>query len=378
MPRRTLHSSLQRQSPAPEAPEGFRRIHYLSAISPGMLLSALVSDNVEDPALPIIVFHHGWHQEAATVADYGRTIAGAGCVAILPDMRGRGKSQGVPDASGYELQDSVDALDCIEELYPRGEGVPGPYVAGASGGGGNTCSITAHFPYRFAAALSLCGMTDYAVWYEDDAEGVFRDEMDVWIGGPPSAFSTAYRNRSVLHLLANLRMPLYALHGEEDSAVSVEHARRLAARRDDEKFGGLVEPLMLPGVGHAIPAEHWLPVLSVLPERHPLGLLPGRNETYVVAGYIELGFLRVDLGTMNASARLELTQERDGVPRVRVLPLDGASPAVRVAVRMGAEAGHEVTAGVLALERRSGGVIDLFFNDWQNGIGLEIPKGILP
>lgn len=359
-------------------PPGFRRIYYSSSIAPGLMLSALVSDAVENHALPVMVFHHGWHQQATDVADTGAEIARAGFVTILPDMRGRGMSQGVPDASGYELQDSVDALDQVERNFTRKPGTPGPYVGGMSGGGGSTYSMAGHFPYRFAAAMVLCGMSDYALWYEKDAAGSFRDEMDAWIGGPPSKLPLQYRNRSGLFLLANLRMPLYVFHGSEDESVPPEHARKIDERRDDERFGGLAEVTILPKVGHAIASEHWLPALKAFPERHPLGLLPGKSELYTVAGYLDLGFLRVDLGTMDASARLELSQDKDGHPQMVVVQTGGSAPVIHVSINMGAGAVCEAQSGKTVAEHTKNGVTHVYISNWADGAVIRIFGGKLP
>lgn len=44
----------------------------------------------------------------------------------------------------------------------------------------------------------MCGITDYAVWYEQDEIGEFRDELDIWIGCSPDDDAMAYRSRSGL------------------------------------------------------------------------------------------------------------------------------------------------------------------------------------
>jgi pimeloyl-ACP methyl ester carboxylesterase len=342
------------------------------------MLSALVSDTIEDRTLPVLVFHHGWHQQAADAADKGAEIAKAGFAVIMPDMRGRGMSQGMPDASGYELQDSVDALDWAGKHFARKAGTPGPYVGGMSGGGGNTYSMAGHFPYRFAAAMALCGMSDYALWYEKDAAGSFRDEMDAWIGGPPSKFPLRYRNRSGLFLLTNLRMPLYVFHGSEDESVPSEHAHKVNERRDDERFGGLAEVTILTKVGHNIPPEHWLPALKAFPERHPLGLLPGKTELYTVAGYLDLGFLRVDLGTMDASARLELSHDKDGHPQLIIAQTGGSAPVVHISANMGKDVTCEVQPGETIAQHMENGVAHVYISNWADGIGIRILGGKLP
>ncbi|MDR6552139.1 pimeloyl-ACP methyl ester carboxylesterase [Paenibacillus qinlingensis] len=128
------------------------------------------------------------------------------------------------------------------------------YFEGGSGGGGNAYAIVGKLPDFFAAATAMCGIADYAVWYENDTIGEFQDELDVWIGFPPKIDPEAYMSRSGITLADNLLTPLFIAHGDMDIRVPVEHARMYMERIHKLGFNERVHYLELEGVGTR---EHW-------------------------------------------------------------------------------------------------------------------------
>jgi predicted peptidase len=170
-------------------------------------------------------------------------------------MRGRAFSDGHADCNGWELLDVIDAVNYAREHYRDYMIDPEiVYFEAGSGGGGNAMAIVNKFPDFFAAATALCGISDYALWYLNDTIGEFRDEMDVWIGFPPSANLMAYRARSGLHLLQNLHIPLFISHGETDIRVPAIHSRLYVEEAGRLGKGGLIRYFELPGVGTR---DHW-------------------------------------------------------------------------------------------------------------------------
>lgn len=111
--------------------------------------------------------------------------------------------------------------------------------------------MVAKFPDLFAAATSLCGISDYAAWYAQDQTGEFRDEMDVWIGCLPEQHKERYAARSGLQLAANVRTPLYMAHGDGDlrfpSVTLVFIAKRCGGWASGSSFG----TMNCPGSGNA-------------------------------------------------------------------------------------------------------------------------------
>jgi len=185
---------------------------------------------VPDKPKPLCLFFHGWHGRAgaSSKAGYIDPLLKDFFV-VNVDMRGRYKSRDKPDASGHELVDGLDALDFARMTWPAAvRKEPGCYVIGGSGGGGNTLAIAGKAPDIFTAAVSWAGMSDYALWFEGDKKGRYRDEMETkgWIGGTPESNPEGYRARGGLHVLENVITALLVIHGKRDGAVPVEHAER--------------------------------------------------------------------------------------------------------------------------------------------------------
>jgi hypothetical protein len=219
-------------------------------------------------------------------------------------MRGRGRSGGQADLSGWELQDWIDGVEFVRREY--GEYLSDPncvYAEGGSGAGGNVYAIVGKFPDFFSAAVVHSGMSDYLAQYQLDETGEFRDEPEHrgWIGGTPATNPEGYRSRGGLTTVKNLLTPLHVDHGETDIRVSVDHARRYVetARR----LGRQVEYLEWPSVGDR---EHWTHMTAEQQQRLQAAIrafytahqkpprLP-ETGTFVVAGYLKTRVFEVVL-----------------------------------------------------------------------------------
>jgi pimeloyl-ACP methyl ester carboxylesterase len=208
---------------------------YGSSLDPSLKLTA--EFHVPDEPRPLCLFFHGWHMNAAGSRREGYMTALAKHFFVVNvDMRGRGGSNGKPDASGHELVDGLDALDYARQTWPdRVSTNAGPYLVGGSGGGGNTLALAGKAPDLFAAAAEWAGMSDYALWYRDDTAGQYRDEMEAkgWIGGSPDTNPEGYLSRGGLNVLPNLRSPLLVVHGLKDTSVPPHHAQAYQQRAAD-------------------------------------------------------------------------------------------------------------------------------------------------
>lgn len=281
-------------------------VYYPSTVTPGVTLAM----RVRKPAAPsyILATTHGWHMNIeAFQADLGPSDS----LCVEVDMRGRAWSEGSPDCNGWELFDIIDAVEYVKKAYaPYILDPDVVYFDAGSGGGGNAFALAGKFPDYFAHITAMCGISDYAMWYENDAVGEFRDEMDVWIGD--IANRDAYRSRSGLALVENLCTPMHIIHGETDVRVPSEHSRRYveAARRLGR--GDLVQYWEIPGVGTR---SHWgnatpeqLEAIGAFAEagraahRTPVSI-PRRGEM-AVGGYLVTAAFSVILSDISAFARV--------------------------------------------------------------------------
>ncbi|MGI6610573.1 MAG: alpha/beta hydrolase family protein [Limnochordia bacterium] len=276
---------------------------------------------------PLLLLFHGWHGERRSARHMAQVLAPY-FVVVNVDMRGRGPSGGVPDVNGWELLDGIDAVNYVRRRYA--EFIRDPetvYCLGGSGGGGNTYAAMAKFPHFFAAGVVLCGISDYALWYNGDRVGEFRDEMDVWLGVTPDQDPNAYRARSGLHLLPNLRAPLLIFHGVEDPRVPVVMARRYKAFA--EELSKPVAYVELPGLGHDLRLPEYLSVVLSFFDDHRRSPHPEAQARWLVGGYIQIGNQRLELDSINDLTEVDCALDEQG--RVRsVAAVDSYTGNIRV------------------------------------------------
>jgi hypothetical protein len=265
---------------------------------------------------PLLLSMHGWHGAVKSEhKDNVPTPPTQVFFVVSPEMRGRGDSQGKPDANGLELQDAVDALGAARLLYPRAVADLPPRLQGGSGGGGNVLGIVGKFPDLFTAAICECGISDYALWYRHDTVGEFRDELKDagWIGGDPAGNPEAYLSRGGRTTAMNLLTPLLIVHGTVDPRVPFEQAQAYSDALSAHGKAHLLTMFALPGVGTpghfggmteemaarrtALRAEHWQQHVRA-PE------LPAAG-TFVVAGFLVTRRFTVRLESADQVALLD-------------------------------------------------------------------------
>lgn len=287
-------------------------VHYESSVTPGLSLAA----RIIKPARPsyILVGTHGWHMSIPEHTVMEEPDPNNHYLRVQVDMRGRAHSTGNPDCNGLELFDVIDAVNYVRRHYR--EWIIDPaivYFEAGSGGGGNALAIVGKFPDFFAAGTALCGISDYALWYENDHIGEFRDEMDVWVGCSPADHPMAYQARSGLRLLPNLQTPLYLAHGETDERVPVEHSRMYVATAVKLNKKKLIQYDELPGVGTQ---SHWgnatasdMDRVNTNSERnrqmHRKPVTLPRSGSLVIAGYLVTKYFSIHLDSMDKVALLE-------------------------------------------------------------------------
>lgn len=187
-----------------------------------------------EPKLPLVVLLHGFVQEAADFsAAVMEDMARAGLFVCAVGMRGRDSASGVPDCSGRELHDVLDAVVCIERRF-SGFLKPGVRCAvGYSGGGGNVLGLAAKFPDSFAVLVSHFGISDYGwdaarSWWVSHPER--RPALERWIGGSPQQNPGAYLARA--HALGAVRnfagSRILLFHDAEDPSVPAWHSQHVA------------------------------------------------------------------------------------------------------------------------------------------------------
>ena len=219
-------------------------VYYNSSVNPELTLAMRVL-KPEKPSY-ILAGTHGWHQSIPKFEEL--TAPASEYLQIQVDMRGRAFSDGKQDCNGLELMDVIDAIEYVKEHYSEyildKEVV---YFQAGSGGGGNAFAIAGKFPDYFAHVVSTCGMSDYALWHQNDRVGEFRDELDVWIGDISNPM--AYASRSGITFVENLCSPMAIVHGDRDIRVPEEHSANYVKKAEKSGKRNLITYLKLAGIG---------------------------------------------------------------------------------------------------------------------------------
>ncbi|MDF2669388.1 MAG: peptidase family protein [Paenibacillus sp.] len=288
---------------------------YESSVTQGIRLGL----NVIKPERPsyMLVKLHGWHM-SMPMPERRETPLDSPYLIVQVDMRGRAFSEGEEDCNGYELIDIYDAVQFVRSEYSEYLLAPDPvYLEGGSGGGGNVLAAAAKFPDLFAAASAYYGISDYAVWYEQDKTGEFIDDMDIWIGCSPSQDEQRYAARSGLHLAANVITPLYIAHGENDIRIPVDHARMYVQHMARLGKSSIIHYDELFGVGGQGHQDHireeQLELIRIGSERNRTQHmakreLPLKGEL-IIGGYVYTASFQVHLESVHSLAIMEYDLE---------------------------------------------------------------------
>jgi pimeloyl-ACP methyl ester carboxylesterase len=290
-------------------------MEYPSSVDPALRLFA--DFRVPERPRRLIVSMHGWHGAVKTAhPDNVVPPPDPDWFDIQPEMRGRGDASGKPDCNGWELQDVIDAVEHARTHFA--DRILDPDLVtlrGGSGGGGNVFALLGKFPDYFCRARAECGISDYALWHRNDADGEFRDEMEGagWIGGSPDTRPEAYLSRSGLATVANLLTPLLIFHGEKDIRVPAEHSRRYTAEALRLGKRDLVTYHEFPGVGTRSHYGNITPEQEayrrdfgrafLLQNPRPIPL--PRRGRFVVAGYLKTRSFEIILDSVDRVAALD-------------------------------------------------------------------------
>lgn len=219
-------------------------IYYQSSVDPELTLAMRIL-KPEQPSY-IQAGTHGWHMSIPKFEEYSE--AQSKYLRVDVDMRGRAFSDGQQDCNGWELLDVIDAIEYVKRHYS--EYILDPdvvYFQSGSGGGGNAFAIAGKFPDYFAHVVSMCGMSDYALWHRNDQVGEFRDELDVWVGDIQN--EAAYASRSGITFVENLCAPMAITHGDGDIRVPEYHSAQYVRKAQELGKGDLVTYKKLVGIG---------------------------------------------------------------------------------------------------------------------------------
>lgn len=141
-------------------------------------------------------------------------------------------------------------------------GVADPHrlaIMGASFGGYSTLFALAHTPDLFRCGIACMAVSDWSALfgYWNDEHRYSRDALRFWAALAGDLKDEAERKRlatvSPVNLAAQIKAPLFIMHGEADTQVPVEQAHAMVAAL--KKAGHPPETLYLENVGHWWPQD---------------------------------------------------------------------------------------------------------------------------
>lgn len=291
-------------------------IYYRSSVTPGIKLAMLIY-KPEKPSY-ILATTHGWHMSIPKYEE--NNDKPSDYLRVMVDMRGRAFSEGKQDCNGLELFDVYDAIEYVKIHYKDyiidDEII---YYEGGSGAGGNALALASKFPDYFAAISALCGISDYALWFNNDKVGEFKDEMFPWIGCSPDENPEAYRSRSGIDSITNLRSPMFIAHGHDDIRVPCYHSSNYYKKSQELGYGDKVKYWEVPNAGGI---DHWTNITEEnakriddlseenrVKNRKPIIL--EKKGNLIIPGFLVTKYFIVLLDDINSVATISYDIEKD-------------------------------------------------------------------
>lgn len=206
--------------------------------------------------LPLVVMPHGgpFVRDSWTYDPFVQFLASRGYAVLQPNFRGS-TGYGVEFLAkaygqfGRAMQDDID--DGVDELVKQGIVDPKRVcIMGASYGGYAAIWGAMRNPERYRCAVSFAGVTDVKAMLRVErgrTDRKYYRHLEAQIRGADKADMDAV---SPVRQAARLTIPLLLAHGEQDSNVPPEQARKLVAAL--KKARRPVETVYYPHAGHGL------------------------------------------------------------------------------------------------------------------------------
>lgn len=214
--------------------------------------------------LPMVVLVHGGPYGVRDEWGFdplGQFLANRGYAVLQVNYRGSG---GYGDEFYLKGRHQIGAQieDDVEDMtrWAVKQGFADPHrlaIMGASYGGYSTLMALARTPELFRCGVACMAVTNWESLFKDLEEEDFRDAIRWWRVQIGDMESAAERQRlatvSPINLAAQIKAPLFIMHGEDDVTVPVRQARAMVAAL--KKVGRPPETMFLEEVGHEWPHD---------------------------------------------------------------------------------------------------------------------------
>lgn len=223
-------------------------LYLLTYISRGLKVKGYLAVPESSFPLPALIFCRGGIRKVGMVRKRRiLSMAKRGYVIFAPFYRGNEGGEGREDFGGEDRFDVCDAIPMVQSL-PEVE--PGPVPLIGFSRGAMMALLAAKECSEAGPVVVWSGVSNLLDTYE---ERVDLRRMLRRVVGHPRKQTGAYEERSPVHWIEEIRVPVMIVHGTVDTQVNVGQARKLALAL--ERAGKDYTMELYDGLDHRFPKE---------------------------------------------------------------------------------------------------------------------------
>lgn len=202
------------------SPNSHIRLEEITYWSSGIKVKGLLAEPIEHGRYEGIIYLRGGIQGVGMVRPAKiAQIASQGFVVFAPYYRGNRGGEGKDEFAGNDRMDPVNAVDVLKQsVKVNAERIH----LFAFSRGGIMALWTAILRDDITSVVTWAGVSDIVYTYKERRD--MRRMMKRVIGGTPFNNPNAYRKRTALFRINEIKAPILIIHGMKDKNVSFKHA----------------------------------------------------------------------------------------------------------------------------------------------------------
>ncbi|MDD9271385.1 alpha/beta hydrolase family protein [Paenibacillus sp. GCM10023248] len=221
-------------------------LYILTYVSQGLKVKGLLAVPEGGGPWPAVIYCRGGIKRVGMVRKRRIiSMAKRGFVVFAPYYRGNEGGEGHEDFAGEDRFDLFHAIPLVQSLE---EVVPGPVSLIGFSRGAVMAMRAARECSGVGAVVVWSGVSDMLDTYE---QRVDLRRMLKRVVGHPKKQEQAYIDRSPAHWAHEIDLPIYIVHGTNDTQVDISHARKLAGALD--QAGKPYTMALFNGLDHRFP-----------------------------------------------------------------------------------------------------------------------------